>query len=478
MENKINTAEQNTSVQASGDYFGLHQRNTNVKREMMAGLVIFMSMFYIVAVQMAFFGGTDGISAGTFGIITALSAGLISILMGVWANHPAALAPGMGVNAFVAFTLLIGTDPISLEAALSAVLISGLLFILISVTPVRGKIMDSIPEDLRKAIAIGVGLFLMFVALTDGEVIMNFSDDPFLGTPTALGPLNDPFVLLSVFGIVLTLVLYVLEVPAGVLIAMGVTAAVGVVIGWTGWEVTVTSSGAPLSLPQLTFDGSEYAKSFTDLPQLVGAAFTGLGKASETWANPTWYMAIFTLFLMDFFDTAGTIFGLNSAMEDVEISEQTTRRVLIVDAIGTTTGAVLGTTNVTTFAESATGIQAGGRTGLTSITTGALFLLSIPIIPLLAPLFTYSVTAGPVVLIGIAMASNFKGFNTEDKVVLTSSIMLIMFMILGYSIGLGIVVGLLVYILLMTITGRFSEMDWALVATSPLFLAFLILPLL
>ncbi len=459
-----------TSTQEKDGFFGLHQRGTSIKTEIIAGTIIFMSMFYIVGVQMSMLGMATGINAGSFGIVTALAAGLTSILMGLYANHPGSLAPGMGVNAFVAFTLILGGG-MDYQAALSAVLISGLIFILISVTPIRGRIMNAIPSDLKKSISIGVGLFLLFVALTDGGVIDSQPIED--GTPTLLGDLKDPFVLLSLFGITLTIILWVLEVPAGILIGMATTMVVGVLISLTGWE----SSNPDQLLPTLSFNSADYAEAFVGVGDLIGGAFIGLGKVDHTWANPTWYMAIFTLFLMDFFDTTGTLFGLNSQMGDFEVDEETNRRVLIVDAIGTAGGAVMGSTNITIFAESATGIQAGGRTGLTSITVGVLFLLSIPLIPLLQPLMTYSVTAGPVFLIGIAMASNLKDFNTEDKVILSSSITTIMFMILGYSIGLGIVMGLLLYIILMVVTGRWTELDIALIATSPLFVAFLVLPL-
>ncbi len=502
MENTNTTSVESTSVeqtsteqsnvqQTKGDYFGLHQRKSNLKTEIIAGIIIFMSMFYIIPVQGVMMATGDMIYNGTFeagpdpvmiasiGIITALAAGLISILMGAFAKHPAALASGMGVNAFVAFTLMAGG--MSYTAALSAVLMSGVIFMIVSVTPVRGKILTAIPDDLKKAISIGVGLFLMFVALTNGGLIGNMGNNPDAGTPTSLGKLSDPFVLLTVITIFVTLTLWLLEVPGAVLIGMGISIVIGLFFNAIpGWDVSITdTSGGALYLPSLNFDWSTYGESFSSLDKYMGQAFVGLGDVDQTWSNPTWYLAIFILFLNDFFDTAGTLFGLNSAMEaeGVVIDEKTNKRVLIVDAIGTTAGAVLGTTNVTTFAETASGVQYGGRTGITSITTGVLFLLSIPFIPLLTPFFTSSVTAGAIVLIGIMMASQLKDINADDKVMLTSSIFTIMFMILGYSIGTGIVIGLLTFIVLMLVTGRLKELDWILIASSPMFLAFLVLPL-
>lgn len=450
------------------DYFGLHQRNSNIKTEIVAGLIIFMSMFYIVPVQGAMIGGVldDPNAVATIGIITALSAGIVTIVMALYAKHPIALASGMGVNAFVAYTLILGG--MSYSAALSAVLMSGLLFILISVTPVRERILNAIPDDLKKAISIGVGLFLFFVALTNGGVIA-----PGSGTPTTVGRLNDPFVILSIISIALTIVFWMYEIKGGVLIAMLITALLGICLNYIpGVDSSIGE------LPSLDMNWSTYGDSFTNIGNYFGQSFIGLTDVSNTWANPEWYLAIFVLFLNDFFDTAGTLFGINSSMEkDIEIDEKTNKRVLMVDALGTTFGSIFGTTNITVFAESTTGVQYGGRTGITALTTGVLFLLSVPIIPLLTPIFAPSVTVGAVVLIGVIMASQLKELKVDDKVYLVSSIFTIMFMVLGYSIGTGIVIGLLTFVALMLLTGRYKELDIILIISSPMFLAFLILPM-
>ncbi len=464
------------------DYFKIKERGSSFKKEIISGIIIFMAMFYIVPVQGGMIGGmlldSDPTAIATIGIITAITAGVMSIVMGMYANHPAALASGMGVNAFVAYTLLAGG--MSYGAALSAVLISGAIFLIVSVTPVRSKILNSIPDDIKKAISIGVGLFLMFVALTNSGVITNAGANPFLGTPTGLGPLNDPVVLLSLIGIFITILFWIFDVPAGVLLAMIATVIIGLLFTLINWDSNaIDTSGSSILLPSLDMDWSSYGQSFVGIGNYIGQSFIGLGNVDETWASPTWYMAIFVLFLNDFFDTAGTLFGLNNSMENenVVISDETNKKVLIVDAVGTTFGSISGTTNITIFAESASGVGYGGRTGVTSITTGVLFLLSVPIIPLLTPLFTPSVTAGAIVLVGILMASQLKTINVEDKVYLVSSIFTIMFMILGYSIGTGIVIGLLTFIILMIATGRIKELDWMLIASSPLFVAFLFLPL-
>ncbi len=446
-------------------FFKIKERGSSVKKELMAGAIVFMAMFYITAVQGSFFGG-HGASAATFMIVAALTAGLMSMFMGLWVDQPISLASGMGVNAFVAFTLL--TGGMELSSALSAVMISGIIFIIVSVTPVRSKIMNSIPGDLKKAISIGVGLFLLYLAVVNAGLIGAGG-----GTPTFLGNLKDPAVLLGIIGIMLTFILWAWEVEGAVLIAMAVTIAIGLIMNYSGLDALKDNNQLP------SFEGSfsGYEEAFTSLGNVIGQSFVGLTKVDQTWANPTWYMAIAILFMMDFFDTTGTLFGIRDAMEEIEVTEEDNKKVLIVDAIGTAFGSICGTTNITIFAESTAGVNAGGRTGLTAVTTGVLFLLSIPVLPILSPLLSYSVTSGAIVLIGVMMAMQLKNINNEDKVTLIASVTIIMMTVLTYSIGTGIVMGLLVYIILMIATGRWSEMDIMLIASSPLFLAFLVLPL-
>lgn len=469
-------------------YFKISKRKSTIKKELMAGLIIFISMFYIVAIQGSFIGESlanesgmsNVISSSTIGIITAFSAAISSIFLGFYANLPIALASGMGVNAFVAFTMM-GPMGMSFSESMSAILISGLLFVLISITPARTRILESIPDNLKKAISIGVGLFLMFVALSNTGIIGDLSDDPFAGTPTFLGDFSNPVVVLALISILLTIIFWLFDIKGGVLFVM----IISILIGFVFYAITNNPE-----LPTWEMDWNNYGESFKGLQNTIGKAFIGFSNTKSTFANPEWYLAIFVLFLNDFFDTAGTLFGVNNALNSIEKSElenskfkseyndiKINNRVLIVDAISTTIGSIFGATNVTIFAESNAGINYGGRTGLTAITTGILFIISIPIIPLLTPLFTYSVTAGAIFMIGIMMASLLKEINIEDKVYLVSSIFIIMFMILGYSIGTGIVIGLLVFILLMLVTGRIKELDWILIASSPLFLAFIILPL-
>ncbi|BDU67709.1 MAG: xanthine/uracil permease [Candidatus Tyloplasma litorale] len=463
-------------------YFKISERGSTFSREIIAGIIVFISMFYIIVVQGDIIGdglaaesGMDPIvAAATIGIVTALSAAIASILLGCYANLPLSLASGMGVNAFISYTLIAGG--MSFSAALSAVLISGLIFILVSVTSIRSKILNSIPEEIRKAISIGVGFFLMYVAFTNTGII-GWGDPN--STATFLGDLSNPVILLSFISIFATIVLWLLDVKGGTLIAMIIT----ILIGFIFMAITNSSSWGDdndlSSLPSLNMDWSVYGESFRGLNNVFGTSFKEFQNVDDTWKNPNWYLAIFILFLNDFFDTAGVVFGVTKLMQkDFEVDEKSSKRVLVVDALATTFGSMLGATNVTVYAESNAGIQYGGRTGLTAITTGILFLVAIPIIPLLAPLFTSSITVGAIVLVGIMMSSTLKDLRADDKVYFASSIFTIIFMMLSYSIGTGIVIGLLTFIILMLITGRYKELDWVLLASSPMFLIFLILPML
>ncbi|NQX83500.1 MAG: NCS2 family permease [Mycoplasmataceae bacterium] len=450
-------------------FFEVSKRKTNYSREIISGIIVFISMFYIIPVQGTMMSVT-GINPATIGIVTAITAGLASIFMGVYAKYPVALASGMGINAFIAYTLILGG--MSYSSAMAAVMISGIIFVVVSITPARMRIINAIPDDIKKAISIGIGLFIMFVALSNTGIIT--SDG---GTITSLGNLKDPVVLLSFIGIFITIILWMYNVKGGVLIAMIVT----IIIGFSFRGISDSTnwiSSNPSALPDWNINWSGYADSFKDLDTVVGQSFIGFSNVDNTWANPTWYLAIFVLFLNDFFDTSGTLFGINSIIEkDVKLEGKMKDRVFSVDALSTTFASMLGATNVTSYVESTAGVQYGGRTGISAITAGMLFILSIPIIPLLTPLFTSAVTAGAIVMVGIIMASLLKEINVDDKVYLVSSVFTIIFMVLGFSIGTGIVIGLITFILLMLVSGRYKELDWILIASSPGLMAFLILPL-
>lgn len=466
-------------------YFKVEERGSTIEREIISGVIIFVSMFYIVALQAGWMGPSLSAESGmsvasataTIGILVAITASLSTIFMGLYANMPLSLASGIGVGSFVAFTMTGGKMDLSYSAAMSAIMISGLIFIITSVTPARQKILNSIPDDMKKAISIGIGFFLLFIGLYNSGIIQVGG-----GTPTFVGKLSDPAILLALIGIFLTIILWLFDIKGGVLIAMIATIIIGLIFGqFDNWK---SDYGYNIpSFDNVTWDN--YGEAFSGMGNAMGRPFFGMAEVDSTWANPSWYLAIIVLFLNDFFDTAGTILGIDSAINksseeqgiEYRTDSKTDSKILLVDSTSTFVGSMFGTTNVTVFAESNAGIQYGARTGLASLVCGGLFILSIPLIPLLTPLFTSAITAGAIVMIGIMMAALLKQINVEDKVLLVSTVFTIIFMILGYSIGTGIVAGLLTYVILMIITNRFNELDITLLATTPLFLAFIILPL-
>ncbi len=467
MEKKVNFID---------GYFKISKRNSTIGREIVSGLIVFISMCYIIFVQESIL--SDGINLWntnhpndqviipkwTFGIITALSAAFSSILMGMYANYPVSLASGMGANAFISYTL-IATGKINPLAVFVAVFLSGVIFVIVSLSGLRKKILNSIPNDIKTAISIGVGFFIMYIALSNSGIIIGGN-----GTITSIGSLKDPSVLLAMFAIIVTIILWIYDLKGYIIIAIVSTLVLGLILNLSGLE----SESNPL--PSFGWGELNYKESFKGINVLFGQSFIQMGNVKQVWANPEFYIALLTLFLTDFFDTAGTLFGINENI-DFEDKEKCVNKALIVDAVSTTACSIIGATNVTSFAESTSGVQNGARTGLTSIVTGILFLLSIPFIPLLGGLITPSVTTGAMIIVGISMAKSLTKIEFEDKVIASSSILIIILMMLTYSIGTGIVLGLLIYIILMIATGRIKEVDNYLMAFSPMLLLFIILPL-
>lgn len=418
--------------------FHLNEKKTNVKTELIAGLTTFLAMAYILAVNPSILGET-GMSAHSVFMATALSAGFASILMGVLANYPVALAPGMGVNALFTYTVVLGMG-YSWQAALASVFVSGIVFVLISVTNVRKLIIDAIPVQLKLAIGAGIGFFIAFVALKNAGIIVSDAS-----TAVALGDLTNPSVLLAVFGILVTVGLVAKNVPAGVFVGMIITAVVGLVLGFMGFE------GMP-TLPEtiITLDFSM---------DTFGAFASGMG---ELFADPfAAFVIVFSFLFVDFFDTAGTLVAVGNrcGLVDEEGKLQDAEKALLADSIGTLVGAVLGTSTVTSFVESTSGVEVGGRTGLTACTTGVLFFLSVLISPIILSTATSAVTAPALVVVGILMAQQLGGVDWNDFIYTSAGFVTIIGMILTYSISNGIALGFITYGVSMVATGKGKEVS-------------------
>lgn len=423
--------------------FKLKEKGTTVKTEVLAGVTTFLAMAYILAVNPGMLSITGLPFSGVF-FATALSAGIATLIMGLLANYPVALAPGMGVNALFTYTI-VGTMGYSPEAALAAVVVSGIIFLLISVTGLRKAIINAIPQQLKLAIGAGIGFFIAFIGLKNAGIIVGNES-----TFVALGKLSEPAVLLAIFGIVVTLALLAKKIPAAVFYGLLITAVVGVVAGLFG------ITGMP-EMPKaiISFD--------LDL-SVVGLFMNGM---SELFSSPDCIIALFSLLFVDFFDTAGTLISVanrtNLVNEDGEL--ENIEQALVADSTGTIIGGILGTSTVTSFVESTAGVEVGGRTGLTACITAVLFFFSILFAPLLA-IITSAITAPALVVVGVLMAQQLGGIDWDDFVFAASGFVTVLIMILTYSISDGIAFGFIVYGLIMFITGRSKEVKpivWALI---------------
>jgi len=423
--------------------FKLSEKNTTVRNEIIGGLTTFLAMAYILAVNPGMLAST-GMDAQSCFMSTALSAGVACIVMGLLSNYPVALAPGMGVNALFAFTLC-GAMGYSWQGSLALVFVSGLIFILISVTGIRTLVINSIPQQVKLAIGAGIGFFIAFIGMINAGIIVN-NDSTLVG----LGNLSTPTTLLSIFGLLITVYLLAKNVKAAVFVGLVITAVVGVIFGMLGVP------GMP-TLPTSIF-------SFDFQINTVGACFKGF---DEIFTNHNTFIAIFSLLFVDFFDTAGTLLGVanRAGMVDEEGNLPGVEKALLSDAIGTVVGAFLGTSTVTSFVESTSGVEAGGRTGLTACTTGILFLLSVLCYPLLS-MVTSAVTAPALIVVGILMAQQLGGIDWNDFVFAATGFITILMMVLCYSISNGIALGFITYAIAMIGVGKIKEVNpviWGLV---------------
>ena len=445
--------------------FKLNAKNTSVKTEIIAGITTFLAMAYILGVNPGILGDA-GMDPQAVFMATAISAAIASIVMGLLANYPVALAPGMGVNALFSYTVVMSMG-FSWQAALAAVFVSGVVFLLISVTGIRKMIINAIPKQLKLAIGAGIGFFIAFVGLKNaGIIVANAS------TAVGLGSFQSPVVLLAVFGILVTIFLVIKKVPAAVFVGMIITAAVGIV-AHEAFGVSVLDANGLELMPALptSFISTNFEMS------AMGSFMDGMG---ELLAVPgAAFVAIFSFLFVDFFDTAGTLvaignrIGLVNDKGELENAE----KALVADAVGTVVGAALGTSTVTSFVESSSGVGVGGRTGLTAVTAGVLFLLSIFISPIVLSTAVSAVTAPALVVVGIMMAQQLKGIDWDDMVFAAAGFITVVFMILSYSISNGIAMGFIAYTVAMVAAGKVKQINpivWALVIIFILYFGWLI----
>jgi len=409
-------------------FFKLKAHGTTVRTEIMAGITTFMTMAYILAVNPGILSAT-GMPAGGVFTATALSAMIATVVMALIANLPIALAPGMGLNAFFAFTVVLGMG-YSWQLALTAVFIEGIIFIVMSLLNIREAIVKSIPRNIKNAVSVGIGLFIAFIGLQNAGVIIN-NDATLVG----LGDVTKGPALVALIGLVIMGVLLAFKVKGALLIGMIATTIVGIPFGVTtvpkGWN-PVSAPAAPLFF-QFQFD------------KVLTLDF---------------FVVMFTFLFVDIFDTIGTLVGVTTQAglisKDGEIPK--VKQALLADAIGTVAGAALGTSTVTSYVESASGVAEGGRTGLTSLTTGLLFGAAL----FLSPLFLLvpgAATAPALILVGLFMLSPVKELELGDFTEAIPAFLTIIMMPLSYSIAEGLVFGILAYIFLKVITGKYKQVS-------------------
>lgn len=423
-------------------FFKLDENKTDIKTEILAGLTTFLAMSYILGVNPGMLSETGMSLEGVF-IATAIASGIACIIMGLLSNYPVGLAPGMGLNALFTYTIVLGMG-LSWQAALAAVFLSSVLFLIITLVGLREAILNAIPQDLKLAIGAGIGFFLAFLGLANaGIVVANPS------TLIGLGNLASPPVLLALIGIVITLVLYIRDFPAAVFLGLLATAIIGIIFTLVGFTAPDAIMPAiPKTWVSFNLDFSVF-----------GGFLSGFG---ELFKNiPSLIMILFSLLFVTFFDTTGTLIPL--AKECGYVKEDGTtegiNNAFISDALGGIVGAIFGSSTVTAYVESATGIGLGGRTGVTAIVTGILFILSVFLAPTVLSLFTSSVTTAALVTVGILMFVQIRDIEWDNLAIVAAVFMTIIMMVLSYSISLGIAFGFITYTIVAIATGKYKELN-------------------
>ncbi len=409
--------------------FGFDPSKHSVRTEVLAGITTFLTMAYILAVNPNILSAA-GMDKGALFTTTVIASGITTLLMALYAKLPFALAPGMGLNAFFAFSVCL-TMGYSWQFALTAVLIEGILFIILTITNLREKIVDALPISLKYAISSGIGLFICFIGLQNAQIVVN-NDATLIG----LGKLTQGPALLGVIGVVITSVMLILKVRGALLFGILATTLIGIPMGITHFDGVV---GLPPSIEPIFFQ-FQFEHIFTKDMIII----------------------VFTFLFVDMFDTIGTLVGVSTkaGMIDENGRIPHLKKAFMVDAIGTTGGAMLGTSTITTFVESASGVAEGGRTGLTSFTTGICFLLAL----FFAPFFLSvpgSATAPVLILVGLMMMSQIHKVNFNDYAEAVPAFICIVMMPFAYSISEGIVLGLLSYVVVNVLTGKYKKVSIA-----------------
>jgi len=418
-----------------GSYFKLKENNTTVKTEFLAGFTTFLTMMYIVPVN-GFILSDAGLPMGAIVTATALITILATVFNGFWSNTPIAMSVGMGLNAYFAYGLVLGMQ-LPWQTALGIVFLSGVIFVILSFTKFRVWIMTSIPVDLRRAISAGIGAFIAFIGLKQMGIIVENK-----ATLVSLGDLTSPTILLGVAGLFITLGLYTFRVKGAFIVAILITS----IIGWA-------------------FGVGELPTSIVGMPESISPIFLQLDIMSAL--SLALLPVIITFLVTDMFDTLGTLTGVGTRanlFQTTEKNDKALEKTLEADAIATVGGSLLGVSTTTSFIESASGVEEGGRTGLTSVFTGLFFILTLFMLPLfksIPPNAIYPV----LVVVGILMFSELGNINFKenDFAIISASFLIVILMPLTYSITNGFAAGFIVYTALKLLKGEFKDINLGLI---------------
>ncbi len=434
-------------------FFKLKENKTTVSTEVYAGLTTFMTMAYILIVNPNML-SASGMDWGSVFTATALASVVATLTMALIANYPFALAPGMGLNAFFTFSVAL---TYGWQMALLAVFTEGVIFILMSLVNVREAIFDSIPKNLKYAVSVGIGLFIAFIGLKNAGLVVSNE-----ATSVALGDVKSITTILAMVGIIITMVLLIKKVKGALFWGIIITYIIGIVCQLTGLYVVNPDAGAFSLIPS----------SIVSLPPATtDNIFVAFSSQIENFNIWTFITLVFTFLFVDVFDTIGTLIGVSEKAGFLDKNGKLPRlkQALLADAVGTTFGAVVGTSTVTTFVESAAGVAEGGRTGLSSLVTAALFAVALIFSPIFFAIPAFA-TAPALIIVGLFMIESVKKIDFSDFSEGFPAFMAIIMMPLTYSISEGLVFGVLSYVVLKLLVGKQKDVSVVMIVISILFL--------
>ena len=437
--------------------FKLKENKTTFKTELMAGLTTFMTMAYILVVNPSIL-STTGMDAGALLTATCIASALGTFFMAFFANYPFVLAPGMGLNAYFAFTIC-AQKGYSWHVALAAVFIEGIIFIILSAINVREAIFNAIPANMKKAVSVGIGRYIAFIGLQNAGVVINNAS-----TCVSLGDVKTVPVALALIGTIITLVLVIRKVKGALLVGILITWILGIICQLAGVYVVDVEAGVYSLIPTGLISAPP------SIAPIAGKlSFSGISIFD-------FIVVIFAFLFVDLFDTLGTLIGVSTkaGFLDKEGKLPRIKGALFADALATTVGAVLGTSTVTTFVESASGVSDGGRSGLTALTAGVLFLVALLFSPILTTIPSFATTPA-LVVVGLMMVENVRDIDFSDYTEGFPAFMTILMMVVCYSISEGLVFGVISYVLLKLFGGKKNELNPVIVIIAILFFLKLIL---